>query len=319
MQFGATANTTGFSQQAAKNARGAREPEINILELSRYQLKFELLNTDLSIANSLRRIIIAEVPTMAVDIVEIKENTSALHDELIAHRLGLLPLVSTDVDKFELNDKCDYCLSMCGKCSVTYSLHAICSDRDQMEVTTRHIKPTYETNVIPVHYLDDQGREEDPILIMKLSKNQQLDMNLVAKKGIGKTHAKWQPVATCSMRKQPTVEIDQDKVNRDLPVEKRQEFVASCPKRVFRFNDVRNTVEIEDADKCVLCIECVRFTQAQGQERAVKIGEQDDKFLFIVESTGVMPPEDIVTRAMKILRSKLEYLGDSMRKYKVND
>jgi hypothetical protein len=39
---------------------------------------------------------------------------------------------------------------MCPKCSVTFRLHAVCSDRDQMEVNTRHIVPTYETNVIPV-------------------------------------------------------------------------------------------------------------------------------------------------------------------------
>lgn len=121
--------------------KGSFEPEVRILELSKYVMKFELLNVDLSVANSLRRIIIAEVPTMAIDLVEVKENTSALHDEFIAHRLGMIPLTSQGVDKFVTSDSCS-CQSMCNKCSVTYKLHVVCTDRDQMEVTSRHIMPT---------------------------------------------------------------------------------------------------------------------------------------------------------------------------------
>lgn len=153
---------------------------------------------------------------------------------------------------------------------------------------------------------------------MKLSKNQILDMDLVAKKGTAKMHAKWSPVATCQMRKEPTVEIDQDKINGgvagSLTVEKRKEFVNTCPRKVYRFNELRNAVEIEDADKCILCIECVRFAQAEGLERAVKIGERDEKFVFTVESTGVMPPEVIVMKALAILKDKLQELSESMRK-----
>ena len=151
--------------------KGFDEPEIRILELSKYVIKFELLNTDVAVANSLRRIIIAEIPTMAIDLVEVKENTSALHDEFIAHRLGLIPLMSNEVEFFAFSDKC-ICDSMCPKCSVSFKLQAVCSDRDQMEVNTRHITPVnLEVGVIPVQYTDDLGREEDPILIMKLSKN----------------------------------------------------------------------------------------------------------------------------------------------------
>ena len=92
-------------------------------------IKFELLNSDLSVANSLRRIIIAEIPTMAIDLVEVKENTSALHDEFIAHRLGLIPLTSQDVDRFAFCDKCT-CNNVCPKCSATYKLQIVCTDRD---------------------------------------------------------------------------------------------------------------------------------------------------------------------------------------------
>jgi len=62
-------------------------------------------------------------------------------------------------------------------------------------------------------------------------------MKLVARKGIGKTHAKWSPVATCQMRKVPVVELDQDKINRGLDVEKKREFISKCPRKVFKFNE----------------------------------------------------------------------------------
>lgn len=65
-----------------------------------------------------------------------------------------------------------------------------------------------------MRYIDDKGNEEDPILIMKLSRNQMLDFTLIAKKGNAKTHAKWSPVATCIMRAKPVVELDQSKLNK---------------------------------------------------------------------------------------------------------
>lgn len=97
------------------------EPEVRILDSSRYLLKFELLNTDLSVANSLRRIIISEVPTMAIDLVQVSENTSVLNDEFIAHRIGLVPLVSDNVDRFQMHKQCT-CTEFCSKCSVRYRL-----------------------------------------------------------------------------------------------------------------------------------------------------------------------------------------------------
>jgi DNA-directed RNA polymerase alpha subunit len=187
-----------------------------------------------------------------------------------------------------------------------------------MEVTSRHIIPiNREGTVVPVAYEDERGNEEEPILIMKLSKNQQLDMDLIAKKGTAKTHAKWSPVATCQMRKEPTVWIDDDKINNNLSIEKRKEFVGTCPRKVYRFNEMRNAVEIEDADKCILCIECVRYAQAEGLERAVKVGERDEKFIFTVESTGVLTPEDIVGRALNILKEKLQTLSQQMMKHRL--
>lgn len=58
-------------------------------------MRFTLKNCDSSFANALRRVMIAEIPTLAMHSCEIFVNTSPLFDDHISHRLGLLVLKST--------------------------------------------------------------------------------------------------------------------------------------------------------------------------------------------------------------------------------
>lgn len=62
---------------------------------------------------------------------------------------------------------------------------------------------------------------------------------MVAKKGIGKTHAKWSPVSTCIMRKQPIVALDSETVNKMLTTAQKGEFVKKCPRKVFKLNEFK--------------------------------------------------------------------------------
>ena len=73
---------------------------IEILELSSESIKFALTGCDVSLAHALRRVVIAEVPTLAPHLVSILENTSVLHDEFLCQRIGLIPFVSDAVDDF---------------------------------------------------------------------------------------------------------------------------------------------------------------------------------------------------------------------------
>ncbi|CAK51475.1 rna polymerase ii b3 subunit [Eimeria tenella] len=77
---------------------------IRVTELSNKVVRFTLSNCDASIANALRRVMISEVPTLAIDLVTVFENTSVLHDEYIVHRLGLLPIDSSNVGNFVARD-----------------------------------------------------------------------------------------------------------------------------------------------------------------------------------------------------------------------
>lgn len=51
-----------------------------------------MVGVDAPIANALRRILLAEVPTIAIETVYVYQNTSIIADEVLAHRLGLVPL-----------------------------------------------------------------------------------------------------------------------------------------------------------------------------------------------------------------------------------
>lgn len=128
-------------------------------------------------ANALRRIIIAEVPTIAIDLVEIESNTSVLPDEFIAHRLGLIPLLSTRVKEFKYTRDCS-CMQYCQNCSVELSLHVRCTEEQTRDVTSGEIRSTHE-EVKPVN---DPSGTTPGILIVKLRKNQEIKIKCIAKK-----------------------------------------------------------------------------------------------------------------------------------------
>lgn len=234
-------------------------PNVEITELKNDSVKFILSNVDLryppqylifmnfcvSFANSLRRIMIAEVPTMgtkritynphppyphiislAIDLVEVENNTSVLFDEFIVHRLGLIPLSSHDVERFQFTRDCT-CTRNCPKCSVELMLNVKCT-QDHTRIVTSQDIISQNKSVVPVS-VGVPGLQEDNagISIVKLRKNQEIRVRCVAKKGVGKEHAKWSPVSAVSF------EYDPDNLLRHTQFWVEEDIDKEWPKSMF--------------------------------------------------------------------------------------
>lgn len=146
---------------------------------------------------------LAEIPTIAIDLVEVEVNNSVLPDEFLAHRLGLIPLNSKNCDQdVEYTRDCE-CEDHCARCSVTLSLHARCTGGEIMQVHARDLvvsgERANEWVGNPV-ITDPQGLGP---LICKLRTGQELKMTCIAKKGIAKEHAKWAPTAAIGFEYDP--------------------------------------------------------------------------------------------------------------------
>ena len=73
--------------------------KMEVKELNDEEIVFDLFDIEPPLANALRRILISEIPTMAIEFVRITQNTSIIPDEVLAHRLGLIPIFA-DADEF---------------------------------------------------------------------------------------------------------------------------------------------------------------------------------------------------------------------------
>ena len=172
--------------------------KLKVLEKSTDRVKIQLQGISLSYANAIRRIALSEVPVMAIDNIIIIENSSIMYDELLAHRLGLIPL-KTDLSKYVLPKDCDCDNSLgCLKCSVSLVLDSGDTDSTK-EILSEQLKSVSDTTTIPVN---------SNIPIVKVAPGQKVSLEAYARLGTGKEHAKWQ-ASNVSILK-PTKEEDTD-------------------------------------------------------------------------------------------------------------
>ncbi|EIE18511.1 DNA-directed RNA polymerase II, 36 kDa polypeptide [Coccomyxa subellipsoidea C-169] len=287
-----------------------RVPQVQIRDLRDDFCEFVLSDTDPSVANALRRIMLVEVPTIAIDLVEIEENTTVLNDEFIAHRLGLIPLVSSAVGGmkgvFEDAGEADFL-------DVEMTLNVKCTSEDTMEVTSNDLQlDANHPDVRPVGYVPGgYDPENRGILLVKMRKNQELRLKAIARKGIGKDHAKWIPVATVSFQYMPEITINRALMDT-LTEEQKEDWVKATPNPVFRYNNITKQVELDDVEQYRYDGEAEAKAEELGKPGLVTIKERQDMFIFRVEGTGVLRAEDVVLTALEVLMRKLRNLQEAL-------
>ena len=309
-----------------------RKPKLTLRDMRDDYCEFELKNTDTSVANALRRTMIGEVPTIAIDLVDVEVNTSVLNDEFIAHRMGLIPLKSDFAVKMQTvyeaasgSNENNENYSAQSPTELTFKLHKRCesSQTAGIDVTSNDIEwdqaadglDPNEVDVKPTTLakLDESGNPEKGILIVKLRPGQEVKLTCIARKGIGKDHAKWSPVATAVFTFVPDIRIDQALMDT-LTEDQRRAWIASCPTQVFELDPTTRRVIVKDPEAYTYDGECIKKAAEMGVPGLVEITPRSDDFVFRVETTGALPPATVVVWALETIEEKLKGTQEDIKK-----
>lgn len=248
--------------------------KIQILEKNDSEIKFVVEESVPQFANALRRIMMNEIPTLAIETVEFTANDSALFDEVVAHRLGLIPL-TFDKKAMNLPSECKCEGKGCSLCQVTL----VVDKKGTCTVYAKDMKSTDKTvrAVFP----------DTPIV--KLLDGQKIKFEATAQLGVGKTHAKWK-AANASYMYYPVAKLNGK-------IENPKECAEACPKGSIKIT--ASKVEVDPL--CDLCNECVKACKPEG---VLTIAGDNTKFVFAVETVSALKPEEIVLQAAEVLGKK---------------
>ena len=254
--------------------------ELEIIEKRENYVKFILSGVTPTFANTLRRMIMTEVPTMAIDEVIIIENTTPLYDEIVAHRLGLLPL-KTDLESYMRPELCDCGGQGCTSCEVSLTLEK--SGEQDVDIVLSSDLLSQDSKIVPVH---------PNIPILKMSKDQKIFLEAIARLGRGLDHAKWQPISTVSYKYYPIVEFNLNNCTYC------GDCVEVCPRDIIKIED--DEIKAINVINCSLCNQCVDVCELD----AISVSTTNNDFIFNIESTGALSVKNIMIEALRLLKDK---------------
>lgn len=261
--------------------------QLNLIKKNQTKTEYFVLvkNTDEYILNAIRRSAISLVPTMAIERVEYRKNSSVMYDEVLAHRLGLIPL-KTDLKSYDIPEKPEDMESL--KCTVKLSLKM----KGPKTVYSGDFKSA-DPAVVPV---------EEKLPLVKLAKGQELAVEATAILGRGKEHMKWSPGIVFYKHK-PVVAVDKnvdvEELAKNLPD---SSAISIKNGKVSVDEDVLYTTSYFDG-----------FSNESVVD-GLDIGVADNEFILYVESFGQLSPKEMMITAVDTLKERLQEFSGKISK-----
>lgn len=227
--------------------------------------------------NSLRRLIIEEVPTLAVEIVEVKDNNSALYDEMLALRLGLIP-IKTDLKSYQFAQNEDEIKEKSARSTLQIKLKS--SKKGVVlagEAQSADPKCTFVYEDMPV---------------VKLLAKQKLDVTMTAILGKGREHTKWSP-GWAFYNKEPKITLGK--------VQDPAAIAAASSDKVFTLKGNKLQIDQGQANNSQL------LHYYEELDNQIKV-EYTDNYIFNLESWGQLSCKEILVTAAQILTEKTDEL-----------
>jgi len=258
--------------------------EISFVRVSDNTARFSLEGAWPAFANSLRREMISGVPTLAIEDVRIYDNTSVLFDEMLVHRLGLIPL-RTDLKAHVPKEECSCEGAGCPTCTATYTL------------SVEGPRTVYSNDLIPQD--SASGPVSENIPIVKLTEDQKVVIEAKAHLSTGRDHAKWQATTACGYKNYPVIAIDEHCDGCGMCVDE-------CPRGVLGTEEGKAVVLPGKLEDCSLCRLCERacLSASIGEEFSIRVNPDPARFIFTVEGDGSLPVVTILSTAVENLKKK---------------
>ena len=263
--------------------------DIEIIEMAERKAKFILKNSSPAMANALRRTLLSDIPKMAIDKVEFHlgpimyddkeyESVTPLFDEIIAHRLGMVP-VPTDLNLFCPQSECVCGGEGCPNCTIMYSLNKI----GPCTVLPGDLEPLGNP---------DLRVKDEFIPIVELTDGQAVLIYATAVMGTAKKHVKWQVANGVGYKYLPQIAIEEGMESDEEVLE----CAALCPKKVFEVEDGK--LVIKNPLECSLCRAC---TDHLGEKGGITVTGDDQNFFFKFETDGSLTAQQALDKAVEIL------------------